>query len=278
MLGLFPIIFGLLSAVSFGIGDFSGGFVTKKLNVLLVLLYSQIIGLLFLCISILIVHEPFTASVIPFGALSGIFGCIGLLAFYKGLSLGNMGIVAPITAIVTPIIPLFISIFEQSYSINQVIGIFVALASIWLVSSTKLEKNVTLFDIAYASIAGISFGLFLVFINIASTSTSILYPIVFARISSILITVCLIIISNSFNIPGKRNFGFTSLVGILDTVGNLFFILSSQEGRLDFASILLSLGPVVTVILAWKILKEKLTKMQVIGIILSVFAISLLSS
>ena len=64
-----------------------------------------------------------------------------------------------------------------------------------------------------------------------------------------------------------------ALVGVLDTVGNIFFIFSSKSGRVDFATILLSLGPVVVVLLAWKLLHERLSKIQILGIFLSIMAV-----
>ena len=278
MLNPYSIIFGFLSALSFGIGDFSGGFVTKKINVLLVLLYSQITGLMFLIVSILLIGEVLDVNAIPFGLLSGIFGGIGLLAFYRGLSLGNMKIVAPITSVITPITPLVFSLLSLDYTTNQIIGILLALIAIWLVSSSKVEEKVTYLDIILAVVAGIGFGFFLLFIDFASSQTSVLYPIVFARISSIIMTICILAMTGNFKILDRKPITIISIVGILDTVGNLFFIFSSKAGRVDFSSIILSLGPVITVILAWRILKENISKTQVLGIILSVFAISLLSS
>ena len=185
MFNEFGILFGLLSAVSFGTGDFSGGFITKRTNVLLVLLYSQIVGSFFLMIAIFVVGENFVFSTIFFSAISGICGGIGLLAFYRGLSLGNMGIVAPITGVVTPIIPLLYSFLNLKYSFTQLAGITLALIAIWLVSSTKVNQKVSYEDIGLAIVAGIGFGLFLLFIDFASSPTSVLYPILVARFASI---------------------------------------------------------------------------------------------
>ena len=278
MLNSFSIIFGLLSAISFGCGDFTGGYITKRTNVFLVLLYSQFVGSIFLIISIIVFGEKIVFVNVLYGVISGVFGGIGLLAFYHGLSRGNMGIVAPITAVITPIIPLIFSFLNLKYSIAQVIGIGLALLSIWLVSSSHINKKISFNDVTFAIIAGIGFGMFLLFIDLASTSTSILVPILIARLSSFSLIVIVTFYLGNFEIVSKKTFSLTGLAGILDTLGNLFFIFSSKAGRLDFATILLSLGPVVTVLLAWKILHEKLSKTQILGIGLSVFAVSLLSS
>ena len=150
MINFLFIIFGLSSAISFGTGDFTGGYISKKSNVFLVLLYSQIAGLIFLFISIFFLGEILITNSILFGFASGIFGAIGLLAFYRGLSMGNMGIVAPITSVITPIIPFLYSFFQLNYSINQIFGIIIALTAIWLVSKTKLEKEISLNSVLLA--------------------------------------------------------------------------------------------------------------------------------
>lgn len=272
------IVFGLSAAASFGMGDFTGGYTTKKTNVFLVLLYSQIVGALFLIVSILFIGEQLSFTTIIFSTISGIFGGIGLLAFYRGLSLGNMGIVAPITAVVTPIIPLLYSFLNLKYTIGQIVGIILAFIAIWLVSSSKLEKKITYDDVTLAILAGIGFGVFLLFIDLASTTTSVLYPILIARLSSLVLIICATTYFGKFEKIDPKIVGLSALAGILDTLGNLFFVFSSKSGRLDFATILLSMGPVVTVLLAWKLLHEHLTKTQLVGIALSVIAVSLLSA
>ena len=261
MLNFFFGLFGFASAICFGTGDFTGGYITKKSNVFLVLFFSQLVGFIFLVGCIIVFNEQLNVESIFISLISGIFGAFGLLAFYRGLSMGNMGIVAPITSVVTPIVPFLYSVFQLEYSITQIAGIILALIAIWLVSSSKLQKRVSYIDIVLAIIAGICLGLYLVFINLAST-TNYFYPILFARISSLCMISIIILLNKTFIIPQKNSFLLMALVGILDTSGNVFFILSSRAGRVDFASIILSLGPVVTVLLAWKLLHERLTKIQ----------------
>ena len=242
MLSSISIIFGLLSALSFGCGDFAGGYITKRVNVFLVLLYSQLVGSIFLIISIVVLGEKIVFVSVLFSVISGIFGGIGLLAFYYGLSRGNMGVVAPITAVITPIIPLLFSFLNLKYSIAQAIGIFFAFLSIWLVSSSHLNKKISYNDVILACTAGIGFGMFLLFIDLASTSRSVLVPILLARLSSLGIIILATFYLRNFKVINIKMFSLTALAGILDTSGNLFFIFSSKAGRLDFATILLSLG------------------------------------
>ena len=271
------IALGLLSAISFGSGDFTGGYVTKKTNVFLVLLISQIVGLIFLIILLFLSNEIIIFDGLLFNLGSGIFGAIGLIIFYQGLSKGSVGVIAPVTAVIAPLIPLFFSLFQQTYSPVQIFGMFLALLAIWLVSYTKSEIKQIKSDLSYALGAGLCFGLFLLLINLGSSTESVFFPIILARIASTTLMIIIVSYLGVFERTSIKQTGLISLAGILDTLGNYFFILSSKAGRVDFASILLSLGPGITVILAWSILKERLSKIQIIGIFLSIIASYFLS-
>ena len=108
------IIYGLVSAISWGSGDFSGGFATKSGSVLGVLFVGYLVSVLLLSIFALWLGSPppniFSAAT---GALAGVTGIIGLAALYKGLAGGQMGIVAPLTAVTTAALPVFLGIFLE---------------------------------------------------------------------------------------------------------------------------------------------------------------------
>jgi uncharacterized membrane protein len=272
------ILSGLASATTFGSGDFTGGFSTKKHNVFFVLFLSQIAGVSLLIILTILAEESITPNQIFFGSLSGLSGAVGLLAFYRGLAVGNMAIVAPVTSVVTPLIPLFVSLLSNfQYTIFQIVGLSLALIAIWLVSHSKLEKEVLLSDLKLPVIAGIGFGLFLVFINNASTESTFFFPLVFARLASITLVFCIIVLTKRFERVNLKSFSIIALTGILDALGNLFFVISAQLGRLDISSILTSMAPAVTVLLAWLVIKEKIAKFQVLGIALAIFSIVMIS-
>ncbi|MFW9928597.1 MAG: EamA family transporter [Candidatus Thorarchaeota archaeon] len=278
MMDSLAIIFGLTSAITFGSGDFAGGFATKKNNVFIVLVISQIAGLILLILLALIIGENILFDQMIFGSLSGIFGGLGLLAFYRGLAIGNMAVVAPITAVIAPLLPLIFNLFSNpSYTFFQILGFILALISIWMVSSTKSEGNVSFLDVKLAILAGLGFGLFLIFINLASTLSSYFFPLIFARIASITMVFIIILITKQPSEITPKSVLIISLAGIFDTLGNVFFVLSSIYGRLDIASILTSMGPVVTIILASTIIKEKITRMQLVGIFLALTSIILIS-
>ena len=133
------ITYGLSSAITWGAGDFSAGFASRKSGVVSVVLFSQLIGAGFLVLLAL-----FFSGALPslrdmaLGGLAGVFGVSGLMALYQGLSRGRMGIVAPLSAIVTAMIPIGFAFFKEGLpSVPQMIGLALALASVWLLSFSK---------------------------------------------------------------------------------------------------------------------------------------------
>ena len=134
MLGaeLTAVLFGLAAAASWGAGDFSGGVATKRSHVYLVVLLSHIVGIAGLLFLILLFGEPLPIWHDFFiGALGGISGAVGVLALYTGLSQGRMGVVAPLTAVITAIVPVLFGLFIEGLpKVQQLVGFAIALFAV----------------------------------------------------------------------------------------------------------------------------------------------------
>ncbi len=124
--------------------------------------------------------------------------------------------------------------------------------------------------------AGLGFGMFFIIISQVSAD-SILWPLISARVASIALFLPIAKIKQTHLIPAKENFLMIILAGGCDAVGNIFFVLASKIGRLDISVIVTSLYPAITVLLAWVILKEKLTKAQWTGFWIILFALMLIA-
>lgn len=272
------ITYGLSCAVTWGAGDFSGGFATKRGNVLSVVLISQMIGLLLLVLLAVSFAEPVPAlSHMTWGSIGGIFGALGLLTFYPALANGMMSIIAPISAIVTAVVPIGFAFFLEGLPGSvQLAGFSVALVAVWALSSQSTSGNIKKRELVQALIAGMGFGLFFVCIDRASEG-GIFWPLVSARVASISLIALLIVINRKPMFPGHQGILFIALAGILDSLGNAFFALAAQQGRLDVAAVLGSLYPVSTVILAGMILKERLQPRQWFGVIAAASALVLIA-
>ncbi len=271
------IVYGLMSAVIWGAGDFSGGMAAKRTNVYMVVIVAQIFGGLGLMMVALVFQEPIPSmNEMLFGGFAGIAGAIGLLALYRGLATGKMGLVAPVAAVVTGIVPIAAAfLLEGLPSQLQLLGFMLALIAVWLMSQTGAQENVRLQDFAYPVLAGFGFGFF--FILIDQVETAVLWPLVAARGTAVVLLVIFVIVIGQFEWPQLNQLPIIASAGILDTGGNVFFLLAAQVGRLDIAAVLSSLYPASTVFLAWLILKERLLSQQWVGVLLACVAIVLIA-
>jgi uncharacterized membrane protein len=274
------ITFGFSSALSWGAGDFSGGFATKHNGVLRVILYSQIIGTLLLVGLLMVLGEPLPETAyLGWGALAGAGGAIGLVALYKGLALGRMGIVAPLSAICTALAAMLLGIFLEGLpKSTQLLGFGAAMIAVWLLSAAGgPHQRVTRRELTHSLWAGLGFGLFFGCIDRFS-SEAILWPLVAARLNSMVIIALLLAVKGQLTLAGHHRLGFIALAGILDTVGNAFFALASQLGRLDVAAMVASLYPVSTVVLARCFLKERISRQQWAGLLTALSALILIAT
>lgn len=277
---LLVVFFGLLAAASWGAGDFSGGFASKKANVFSVVLIVQIVGVFLLAASAYLMGEELPGiSGIIWGAVAGIFIGIALLALYHGLSQGKMGFIAPISAVVAASVPvLYGAFYEGLPATHQMTGFVFALAAVWLIAGENNGmKKIQVHDLMFPLIAGIGFGIFFISIDHVS-ETAVYWPLAVARAAAVLMVLGFIVVKGSISAPSRGILPIIVLAGIFDTGGNTFFALASQAGRLDIASITSSLYPAGTVLLAWLILKERMAIMQWTGVFFALIAIVLISA
>lgn len=271
-------LFGLLSALSWGTGDFAGGMATKKSSTYFVVLLSQVIGVVILLLLALVVGEIWPRPVdLLWGAVGGVAGAIGLLALYQGLARGRMGVVAPLAAVVTTQPPLFVSFWLEGWpGTRPLIGFVLAILAVWLISRTQEEGGIARQDVTLASVAGLGFGLFFVFLDQVGEGY-VLWPLVAARLTSISLLAVVVLVLRPRPFPTVRELPTIALSALGDSGGNGFFLLATQLGRLDVAAVLSSLYPATTVLLAWIILKERLQGGQWWGVAAALLAIVLIT-
>jgi drug/metabolite transporter (DMT)-like permease len=283
------IAFGLLSAVSWGGGDFIGGYLTKRFRNLVVVFSVELFGFFLLLIIALVLREPIQGwRDFWIASAAGIIGMIGILSFYQGMARFGFGLVVPLTAVLTAIVPVVYGYFVDGLpGPLQVWGLGIAILSIWLISSDKnlfsdLARDDNKKLLNYVLVSGLSFGFFFLVIGQVSGG-AVIWPVVYARATSlVLISGYFVFRKNELASIRAKLSGLTLFLlvlgGLLDTGGNVFFLLAAQAGRLDIASVLASLYPAITVFLAWALLKEKLTMRHFVGLGAAVISVSLISS
>jgi drug/metabolite transporter (DMT)-like permease len=269
---------GLLAAVCWGAGDFSGGVATRRANVYVVLFISQIAGLVLIISFALATQESFpTPTDLFWGAVSGLSGVIGLMSLYRALAIGQMGIAAPIAAVSTNFLPLIVSAFTEGIpGPVKIIGFLLALVGVWLLSRPSGPTHVQPDGVRLALLAGMGFGGFIVFIHQAS-STAVYWPLVASRIASLSL-LSVILLTRHPEGPPRNLLPVIILAGSLDIIANALFVVAAQWGRLDVASVLSSLYPASTVFLAWFLLKERITRVQFMGVLAALVAIVLITT
>jgi len=271
------ILYGLLSALTWGAGDFNGGLAAKRSNPYGVIAVAHTVSLLLLLITVFIVGEP-----IPsihdwlWGGASGVAGGVGLMLLYRALAEGRMSVAAPVSAVVAAALPVLVGLLQDGLPATWILGGFVlALVAVWLVSGG--ERLVIRFDnLRMPIIAGIAFGAFFIFIERAS-HTALLWPLIAVRIVSVSTMLGYALLTRQDWIPKRESLVPILLSSVLDTLGNAFYALSARTGRLDVAAVLGALYPGATVLLARIFLKEKISRIQVVGILLALVAIILLT-
>lgn len=272
------VIFGLVAALCWGAGDFSGGVATKRNGVMIVAIISQIIGIILLTASAIIFRENIPSNIdLLWGAVAGLCGGAGLLALYHSLSVEKMGIVAPVTAVWSAVVPMsFGMITEGLPSISQLTGFAFAFIGVWLISRDENSEKIELNRIKLPLISGTGFGLFMILIDQVQSS-GIFWPLVGARMATIPTFIIVAYYSRKMKISGIKFLPLIVLAGFLDTGGNIFYVLAAKAGRLDIAAILTSLYPAVTVLLAWVLLKERLKNRQWAGVVAVLIAVVLIT-
>lgn len=265
----------LASAASFGAGDFSGGVASKTANTFGVLTVARVCGVAVMVGLALATHEAFPApTAVLWASGAGVIGGVSLAAFYRALATGTMGIVAPITSVVSAALPVLVAMATIGRPTAHVIaGMGLALVALWLISQSSGAHGRT--GLWLALVAGVGFGLFLVCIRQAGPDATY-WPVAIAAACSFVLSIGALIWQRAA-LPTWRELPVVIGAGVLDSFGNAFFVLASRHGRLDVTAVLSSLYPAVTVVLARVLLKERLTRTQTIGMLIALAAVALIA-
>ncbi len=272
------IAFGLASALAWGIADFGGGLSSRRATLFGVVLVSQVSGLIVALGLAISRGEPWPAPVdVGWSALSGLVGAAGILALYGGLASGRMGVVAPVAGVIGASVPVLAGIVLEGLPQPIVLaGIGLAIAAVVLVSRVA-DVGGGRSGIELGLIAGVCIGLFNV--TISRVDESLVFgPVSILRtVAIVLIAAVALIARRPARVPA-RLLPVVALIGVLDMLGVAAFLFAEQTGPLAVASILSSLYPVTTVILAAVFLSERVTRHHAIGVVTAAVAILLIDA
>jgi drug/metabolite transporter (DMT)-like permease len=271
--------FGLLSAATWGASDFAGGFGARRASSLLITASGQIVSLLILLAICLAVRPAVPSSFqLVCAAIGGFEGALALAIFYRALSMGAMGLTAALTGLLTAFVPVVFEFFHAGRPAPlTAIGLAFGFLAIWLITHTPANGDAGSPPRAllFGATAGVGFGVQLILFKMASEG-GVLWALTSGRIAGV-IAIALVV---AFARPSRpwRGFWLAGIVsGCFDAIGNLFYMLAAQFGRLDVAAVICSLYPAGTILLAAVILHERPTRRQLTGMAVALVAAALLS-
>ncbi len=270
---------GLVSAASWGGSDFVGGMGARRAPALLVVASGHIVSFLILLTYCLGIRLALPGShYLLYALIGGFEGSVALAIFYRALAMGAMGLTAALTGLLTALVPVVFSMFVDGLpSLPTALGLAAGLVAIWLITHSPSKDGPASPPAALllGALAGTGFGTQLILFKIASGG-GLLWTMTSARAAGSVAMILVILVK-----PPKgpwRGFWQTGiLAGLLDTVGNLFYIRATQIGRLDVAAVVCSLYPAGTILLAALVLRERPTRRQMAGMAVALGAVMMLS-
>jgi drug/metabolite transporter (DMT)-like permease len=292
------VFLALLCSLTYGAGDFFGGSAARKVHPFAVgwISHSLVVGPIAFA-AILVGATSVAPHDLVWGAIGGLLGAVGLLALYAGLARGPMTIVAPTTALVAASLPVFVGagIEGERPSAKQWAGIVLALIAILVISRPVGPVGPVLSDdddmtghagfdpttFGLAVVAGAGFGMFFVALH-QTSGTAGLWPLVAGRAASSVLFSLFV-----FAVPPIRrrvltgnlrpSLGLIAAAASLDLVANVFYLLANRRGALSVVAVLSSLYPASTILLANRLLNERIDRVQAAGIGLAAVAVGLVA-
>lgn len=260
-------ILALGAALAWGAGDFLGGLSSRRAHVLTVLAVSQVVGLAGLVVWLLIAHDPWPGldDVAP-AVGAGVAGAIGLAALYRGLALGAMAIVAPISA-AAPVVPLAVDAANGSVpSAVQAVGILAVLTGVGVLSREPGSgRRVRVADGAgLALVAALGFGFFIVAID-AAADESVPWAVTVARATASVLVILVAVGVRVTLRPPRRLLPLLIAVGVLDAGANALVAGATTVGAAGIVAVLSSLYPLTTIVLARLVLGERVDRLRRAG-------------
>jgi drug/metabolite transporter (DMT)-like permease len=264
----------LLAAISYGTGDFAGGFGGRRGNAALIPIPVQLVGILTAVLAVAVgLGGPLTSSVLFWGAVSGIGSGLGNATLLRGLAGGSMSVVAPLSAVVTSALPALVGMLsgDQLTALGWV-GIAAALPAVALTSWSGRVTGFSVSDIGYGLAAGCGFGLLFVALDRAGTGSGA-WPLVIGQLVALVVVAALAVrpirqarrAATSLAIVPTLRWG--AVAGALGSAANFLFLQAAGTGQLTVVAVLSGLYPAVTVALAAVVLRERPSRTQLCGLV-----------
>jgi drug/metabolite transporter (DMT)-like permease len=267
------------ASIAWGVGDFLGGLKSRTVPLLVVLLLAQVSGVLAIGLVVAAAGNPPPGPSVLWAPLAAVCGTLGLAAFFHGMAVGSISVVAPIAA-VGAVVPVVFGIATgDDVSGGQTVGFALALAGVALASFERHETGSVRVaaGVPWAIAAVVGFGGYYVPMHRASGEDFLWAAFTFR------ISVCLLVLAAWLVLrpplgAARGSLLAIGLIGVMDTAGNSLFAAASSLGDVSVVSVLATLYPVVTVGLAAAVLSERIARLQLLGVAAALTGVALISA
>lgn len=301
---MLSVLFGLIGAASFGSADFLGGLAARLIGSMRTAWIGAIFGLITMIVVFVLLGGSISQEALFWGALSGLSGMIAVTFLYASLAIGPMSVLSPIGALAAAIVPVMWDFVRgEQLSVLAYAGIAIALVAVWFVGFVPDPNAVkpSARGITFAIMAGTFIGLFLILIDRAPDDAGVL-PLIANRIvqvGGLTLAVLSVVIVHWLHTKGmlgkdgparadiavgergalnwRRGLPLAAATGAVDAIGNSFILYGLVIGNLSIIAVLSSMYPGATILLAAIVLRERIARIQYLGLALALLAAALLA-
>jgi drug/metabolite transporter (DMT)-like permease len=295
------LILALAAAMLYGAADFMGGVAARRASAFSVMAVTEpagaVVVLAVALAGVTLARGSSLGAAATFGSwggvawavAGGVVGAAGLIAFYSGFANAPMSVVAPVSALVSTVLPVGVAIAGgERPSVTVIAGAAACLAAIVLVSADSggaepgaARQPGRLRGLAYGVTAGAAFGLFFLFLNNAGHS-AVLWPVAISRVTGTAVALVVLVAARTRPLWGgernRRLLGIALISGAVDAAANVCYILATRAGEFGLAVVITSLYPGATVLLARFVLHERMRIVQQAGLVLAAAGIVLVTA
>ncbi|EFQ82124.1 putative membrane protein [Aeromicrobium marinum DSM 15272] len=268
------VALALLSAVAYGVSDFLGGVFSRRVSVWQVAVVGQSSSTVCVLVLTLFVDGEPVARDFGFAALAGLATGLGTAFLYRGLSRGRMGVVAPVSAIGTALVPLAVGLVQGDRpELLAALGVALAFPAIWLIAKETAGFEDDRAGFVDGVLAGVGFGGLFALLGQVPEEAG-LAPLALTQACSIVSVVLIAVTLRQRWVPRDRRAWWAVLMGPLGATATAAFLAATYSGLLSVTSVIASLYPASTVLLATLVLKERIHAVQGVGLAFAALAVT----
>ena len=276
---MLAIALSLTASAAWGVADFSAGLMSRRLSALTVMVCVQLVGLVVSALLVLITGDPFPdGDAVAGSVLAGASGLTGLTIFYRALAIGTMSIVAPIAATGVAL-PLLVGLVGGDHPAStQAVGLGATVIGVLLASREPATERLTarMRGAGLAVLAAIGFGGYFIGAHVGARGG---VPWLLLLSHSITLPFALaVVLSRRGAIPAPRDLLVLAGIGAFDLTATALYGIANRHGSLSIVSVVGSLYPLTTLLLARRFLHERVARSQAVGVSLALGGVALIAA